>query len=112
MAYLTAITAFGSYLGRRRKSVDDYFLAGRSVPWWAIAACVVATETSTLTFTSVPGFAYAGDWSFLQLALGYILGRILIAVVLIPAYFKGEVFTSYQLLQRRFGPSVRSVAAG
>ncbi len=110
--YLVAITAFGSYLGRRRKSVDDYFLAERSVPWWAIAACVVATETSVLTFTSVPGFAYTTDWSFLQLVIGYVLGRILISVILVPAYFRGKVFTSYELLSQRFGPSVRSVAAG
>lgn len=109
--YLVGITAFGSYLGRRRKSVDDYFLAERSVPWWAIAACVVATETSVLTFTSVPGFSYAGDWSFLQLAIGYVLGRIVIAVWLIPAYFRGKVVTSYELLRNRFGTAVRSVAA-
>jgi SSS family transporter len=112
LLYLSAVTAFGSYLGRRRKSVDDYFLAERSVPWWAVAACVVATETSVLTFTSVPGFAYTSDWSFLQLVLGYVLGRILIALVLVPAYFRGKVFTSYELLKQRFGPSVRSVAAG
>lgn len=111
VGYLAGIAAFGSYLGRKRASVDDYFLAGRSVPWWAIAACVVATETSTLTFTSIPGFSYAGDWSFLQLAFGYVLGRILVSAVLVPAYFKGEVFTSYELLQQRFGPSVRGVAA-
>ncbi len=111
LGYLVAVTAFGTYLGRRRGSVDDYFLAGRSVPWWAIAACIVATETSTLTFTSVPGFSYTGDWGFLQLALGYVLGRILVAAILVPAYFKGEVFTSYELLERRFGPSVRGVAA-
>lgn len=111
LGYLVAITAFGSYLGRRRKSVNDYFLADRSVPWWAIAACVVATETSTLTFTSVPGFAYVGNWGFLQLALGFLLGRILVSAILVPAYFRGELFTSYELLQRRFGPSVRSAAA-
>jgi SSS family transporter len=111
LLYLAAITAFGSYLGRKRKSVDDYFLASRSVPWWAVTAAVVATETSTLTFTSVPGFSYAGNWAFLQLALGYILGRFIVAALLIPAYFRGEVFTSYEFLLRRFGPSVRSVAA-
>lgn len=110
--YLGAITIFGAYLGRRRSSVDDYFVAERSVPWWAIAACVVATETSVLTFTSVPGFAHGSDWSFLQLAFGYVLGRILIAAVLVPAYFRGRVFTSYELLSQRFGRSVASVAAG
>jgi SSS family transporter len=110
--YLAAVTGFGAYLGRRRKSVDDYFLAERSVPWWAIAACVVATETSVLTFTSVPGFSFGSDWSFLQLALGYVLGRILISLVLVPAYFRGKVFTSYELLRQHFGGSVASVAAG
>ena len=110
--YLAAITFFGAYLGRRRKSVNDYFLAERSVPWWAIAACVVATETSVLTFTSVPGFSFGSDWSFLQLALGYVVGRILISIVLVPAYFRGKVFTSYELLRQRFGRSVASVAAG
>jgi SSS family solute:Na+ symporter len=110
--YLVAITVFGSWLGRRRKSADDYFLAERSVPWWAITACIVATETSVLTFTSVPGFSYSGDWSFLQLAMGYIVGRIAIALVLVPSYFRGNIFTSYELLAKRFGPSVRSVAAG
>ncbi len=110
--YLGAITMFGAHLGRRRKSVDDYFLAERSVPWWAIAACVVATETSVLTFTSVPGFSHGSDWSFLQLGFGYVVGRILIAAVLVPAYFRGRVFTSYELLSQRFGRPVASVAAG
>ncbi len=110
--YLAVVTFFGAYLGRRRKSVDDYFLAERSVPWWAIAACVVATETSVLTFTSVPGFSFGSNWSFLQLAFGYVLGRILISAVLVPAYFRGKVFTSYELLRQRFGRSVASVAAG
>ena len=109
--YLAGITAFGTYLGRKRRSVEYYFLAGRTVPWWAITACVVATETSTLTFTSVPGFAYTGNWSFLQLGLGYILGRMVVSLVLVPAYFRGQLFTSYELLRARFGPSVRSVAA-
>jgi SSS family transporter len=111
-AYLTGITFFGAYLGRRRRSVDDYFLAERSVPWWAIAACVVATETSVLTFVSVPGFSFGSDWSFLQLVFGYVVGRVLISMVLVPAYFRGRVFTSYELLSQRFGRSVASVAAG
>jgi SSS family transporter len=111
LLYVLGVTSFGAHLGRKRKSVDDYFLAERSVPWWAIAACIVATETSVLTFTSVPGFAYASDWSFFQLVLGYVLGRILISILLVPAYFRGKVFTSYELLKQRFGPSVSSVAA-
>jgi len=113
LLYVVAITGFGAWLGRHRRSVDDYFLAGRSVPWWAVAACIVATETSTLTFVGVPGMAYAGDWRFLQLAFGYVLGRFLIAAILLPAYFQGRLFTSYEFLQARFGGgSVRALAAG
>ncbi|HEY7410948.1 MAG TPA: sodium/solute symporter [Vicinamibacteria bacterium] len=111
VAYVVAITTFGWWLGRRRRSVRDYFLGGRRVPWWAIAACVVATETSTLTFIGVPGTAYTGNWTFLQLAIGYVIGRALIAVVLVPAYFSGDLFTSYELLQRRFGGAVRGTAS-
>lgn len=112
LAYVGAVTAFGSWLGRRRRSVEGYFLAGRTIPWWAIAACVVATETSTLTFIGVPGLAYGGDWTFLQLAAGYVIGRIVVALVLLPAYFRGALFTSYELLQKRFGGAVRGVSAG
>ena len=111
VAYVLAITAFGTWLGRKGRSVQDYFLAGRSVPWWAIAACIVATETSTLTFVGAPALAYGGDWTFLQLVLGYILGRFAIALVLIPAYFRRQIFTSYELLQRRFGGAVRTFSA-
>jgi len=111
--YVLAITAFGAWLGRCGRSVQAYFLAGRTVPWWAVAACIVATETSTLTFIGAPGLAYGGDWSFLQLALGYLLGRIVVAVALVPAYFRGTLFTSYELLQSRFGGgAVRATAAG
>lgn len=112
VGYVVAVTAFGTWLGRRRRSVRDYFLAGRSVPWWAIAACIVATETSTLTFIGVPGTAYLGNWTFLQLALGYIIGRVVIAALFLPAYFRGDLYTSYELLGRRFGPPVRSTSAG
>jgi SSS family transporter len=110
--YVAAITTFGAWLGRRSGSVRDYFLAGRSIPWWAVASCIVATETSTLTFIGVPGMAYVGNWTFLQLALGYVLGRILIAVIFLPAYFRGDLYTSYELLQRRFGgAAVRTTSA-
>jgi len=111
-AYVAGITAFGTWLGRRRRSVEHYFLAGRSVPWWAVAACVVATETSTLTFIGAPGTAYNGDWTFLQLAFGYVIGRVAIAVLFLPAYFRGRIYTSYELLQRRFGTAVRAASAG
>jgi SSS family solute:Na+ symporter len=110
-AYVVAITAFGTWLGRRGRSTRDYFLGGRSVPWWAIAACIVATETSTLTFIGAPGTAYNGNWTFLQLVVGYVIGRLLVAWLLIPAYFRGDLYTSYELLQRRFGSAVRGTSA-
>lgn len=109
--YLVAITAFGSWFARFQKTTRDYFLTDRSVPWWAICFTIVATETSTLSFIGVPAGAYAGNMTFLQLALGYIVGRLLVSVLFIPAYFRGELFTSYELLHRRFGPSVKNVAA-
>ena len=109
--YLLAITAFGSWFARFQKTTRDYFLTGRSVPWWAICFTIVATETSTLSFIGVPAGAYAGNMTFLQLALGYVVGRVLVSVLFIPAYFRGELFTSYELLQRRFGPSVKNAAA-
>ena len=109
--YLVAITLFGSYFARFQKTPRDYFLTGRSVPWWAICFTVVATETSTLTFISVPASAYAGDMTFLQLVFGYVIGRVIVSVIFIPAYFRGDLFTSYELLQRRFGDRVKTVAA-
>src|SRR3970040_249092 len=109
--YLVAITAFGSWFARFQKTTRDYFLTDRSVPWWAICFTIVATETSTLSFIGVPAGAYAGNMTFLQLALGYIVGRLLVSVLFIPAYFRGELFTSYELLRRRFGSSVKNVAA-
>jgi SSS family transporter len=109
--YLIAITLFGSYFARFQKTTRDYFLTSRSVPWWAICFTIVATETSTLTFISVPATAYAGDMTFLQLVFGYVIGRVLISAIFIPAYFRGDLFTSYELLQRRFGDRVKNVAA-
>jgi SSS family solute:Na+ symporter len=112
-AYLVAITAFGSWFARFQKTTRDYFLTGRTVPWWAICFTIVATETSTLTFIGVPAQAYAapGNMTFLQLAAGYIIGRIIVSALFIPAYFRGELFTSYELLQRRFGTRVKTLSA-
>ena len=109
--YLVAITAFGSWFARFQKTTRDYFLTDRSVPWWAICFTIVATETSTLTFIGIPAQAYAGNMTFLQLALGYIIGRVLVSVLFIPAYFRGDLFTSYELLQRRFGTRVKTLSA-
>jgi len=111
-AYLIAIVLFGSWFARFQKTTKDYFLTGRSVPWWAICFTIVATETSTLSFIGVPASAFAGNMTFLQLAAGYILGRVLVSVLFIPAYFRGDLFTSYELLQLRFGSRVKTTAAG
>src|SRR5688572_29981538 len=110
--YLAAITAFGSWFARFQKTTRDYFLTDRSVPWWAVCFTVVATETSTLTFIGIPAAAYAGNMTFLQLAVGYVIGRIIVSLLFIPAYFRGDLFTSYELLQRRFGTRVKTLAAG
>lgn len=109
--YLVAITAFGSWFAQFQHTTRDYFLTDRSVPWWAICFTIVATETSTLTFIGIPATAYAGNMTFLQLAAGYIIGRIIVSAIFIPAYFRGELFTSYELLQRRFGPRVKTLSA-
>lgn len=111
--YLAGVVAAGVWFSKRQTSTRQYFLAGRDVPWWAIAASIVATETSTITFISVPGIAYSrgGDFGFLQLAIGYIVGRTIIAAFFVPAYFRGSIITVYELLQGPFGPNVRSLAS-
>ncbi len=111
-AYLAAITAFGSWFGRFQHTTRDYFLSGHSVPWWAVCCTVVATETSTLTFIGIPATAYAGNMTFLQLALGYVIGRVIVSALFIPAYFRGDLVTSYELLQRRFGRRITTLSAG
>src|SRR5215813_4185578 len=113
LAYLLAVTALGIYFRRGQKNVHDYFLGGRSAPWWAIAFSIVATETSTLTIIGTPAIAYGhgGNLTFLQLVFGYLIGRILIVLLLLPGYFRGEFFTAYALIEKRFGPRMRSLAA-
>jgi len=111
--YLIGIVLFGAWFGRKQKTTRDYFLGGRSVPWWAVAFSIVATETSTITFISVPGIAFArgGNFQFLQLVFGYLLGRVVISILFIPAYFRGELLTVYQLLDQRFGGKIKMIAA-
>lgn len=111
--YLIGITLFGVWFSRKQETTRDYFLGDRTVPWWAIAASIVATETSTITFISVPGIAFArgGNFQFLQLVFGYMLGRIVISLLFIPSYFRGELMTVYQLLERRFGTRIKMLAA-
>lgn len=113
VGYLIGITLFGVLFAGKQKTTDEYFVGDRSVPWWAIAMSIVATETSTITFVSVPGIAFAkgGNFQFLQLVLGYMLGRVVISLVFIPLYFKGELQTVYQLLGDRFGSRVKMLAS-
>ncbi|MCG6957472.1 MAG: sodium:solute symporter [Gemmatimonadetes bacterium] len=107
VTYLVGVTVWGAWLGRGQKGGTDYFLGSRSLPWAAVMLSVVATETSTLTFLSVPGVAYVGSMTFLQLTLGYLAGRTVVAAVLLPAYFRGQLSTAYALLESRFGLGAR-----
>ncbi len=111
--YLIGVTLFGVWFAPKQETTEDYFVGDRNVPWWAIAASIVATETSTITFISVPGIAFAkgGNFQFLQLVFGYMLGRIVISLLFIPMYFKGELQTVYQLLGDRFGNKVKMLAS-
>ncbi|MBV9441824.1 MAG: sodium transporter, partial [Acidobacteriaceae bacterium] len=110
-AYLVLITWFGARFKKNQRSLKDYFLGGRDAPWWAIAFSIVSAETSTLTVIGTPALSIAGNFTFLQLILGYLLGRIVISVLFLPQYFRGEMFTAYELMQRRFGPRVRKFTA-
>lgn len=112
VVYMAAVTLWGAWLGRGAKGATDYFLGSRELPWWAVLLSVVATETSTLTFLSIPGVAYLGTLTFLQLTLGYLVGRILVATFMLPAYHAGSLTTAYELLDTRFGPETRRFASG
>ena len=112
VAYLVFITWFGARFKESQRTLKDYFLGGRGAPWWAIAFSIVSAETSTLTVIGTPAISFAGNFTFLQLIFGYLLGRIVIAVLFLPHYFRGELFTAYELMQRRFGPYVRKFTAG
>src|SRR3954468_253257 len=106
-AYLAGTTWLGIWVGRRQRDAKDYFVAGRDIPWWAVMFSVVASETSALTFISIPGLAYTTNLGFLQVATGYLLGRIVVAYVLLPRYYQGELVTAYALLEQRFGLATR-----
>ncbi|MGA8617845.1 MAG: sodium:solute symporter [Candidatus Sulfotelmatobacter sp.] len=110
--YLVGITLFGLRFRKRHRSLRDYFLAGRDIPWWAIALSIVAAETSTLTIISIPGLAYDTNFTFLQVVMGYVLGRVVISFVLLPHYFRGDLYTAYELIELRFGRGLRSLTAG
>jgi len=110
--YLVGITLFGLRFRKRQRSLRDYFLAGRDIPWWAISLSIVAAETSTLTIISIPGLAYDANLAFLQVVMGYMVGRVVISFVLLPHYFRGDLYTAYELIERRFGRGLRSLTAG
>jgi SSS family solute:Na+ symporter len=109
--YLLVITALGFYFRRGQRDARDYFLGGRSAPWWALALSIVATETSTLTIIGTPAIGYATNLTFLQLVIGYLIGRVLIVLLFLPGYFRGEYLTAYALIEKRFGEKMRAVAA-
>jgi solute:Na+ symporter, SSS family len=111
IAYLLGVTALGVYFRRGSQDAKDYFLGGRTAPWWALAFSIVATETSTLTIIGTPAISYGGNMTFLQLVFGYLIGRVLIVLLLLPGYFRGEFFTAYALIEKRFGARTRAVAA-
>ncbi len=110
--YLAGITLFGLRFRKKQRTLRDYFLAGRDIPWWAISLSIVAAETSTLTIISIPGLAYDTNLTFLQVVMGYVVGRIVISFVLLPHYFRGDLYTAYELIERRFGRGLRSLTAG
>ncbi len=110
--YLASVTAFGMRFRKQASTLKGYFLAEKTIPWWAISLSIVAAETSTLTIISVPGMAYERNFGFLQLVIGYLVGRVIISVLLIPQYFRGELVTAYQLIERRFGQRLRGLTAG
>lgn len=111
--YLIGVVLFGSWVGGKQKNLSDYLLGGKTLPWWAILGSIVATETSTVTFLSVPGIAYEprGNLQFLQLAIGFIVGRLLVIVFLLPLYFRGEIYSAYEVLKQRFGGTTERVSS-
>lgn len=112
IAYLIAVTAFGAHFRKSQRTLHDYFLGGRRLPWWAIALSVVSAETSILTIISTPGIAYRSNMAFLQLVLGYLVARVVVSFLFIPRYFAGELFTAYQLIEQRFGQGLKIFTAG
>jgi SSS family transporter len=111
LIYLVGITWFGARFRRGQRDLRDYFLGGRTAPWWAISLSIVSAETSTLTIVGTPALAFAGDLGFLQVVFGYLLARIVITALLLPHYFRGEMFTAYELMRRRFGEGIRKLTA-
>src|SRR3954454_14777179 len=112
LLYLLGITWFGARFRGSQKTLKDYFLGGRTAPWWAIAFSIVSAETSTLTVIGTPSLAFNGNFGFLQVVMGYLLARVTISILFLPQYFRGEMFTAYELMERRFGNRIRRLTAG
>src|SRR2546421_9617829 len=112
LAYLIGIIALGVWFGKGQKNTRDYFLGSKNIPWWGIGFSIVAAETSALTVIGVPGMAYGSNIGFIQMIIGYVIARIILAVVMVPHYFKGEIYSPYQLFENRLGPSARRTAGG
>src|SRR5229473_4333618 len=112
LAYLVAITWFGARFRSSQRNLKDYFLGGHSAPWWAIALSIVSAETSTLTVIGTTALSFGGNFEFLQVVFGYLFGRIIISTIFLPQYFRGEMFTAYELMRRRFGERIRKLTAG
>src|SRR5256884_3618237 len=110
--YLLGIIAFGVWFGKDQHNTRDYFLGSKNIPWWGIGLSIVAAETSALTIIGVPGIAFGGDIAFIQMIAGYVIARIILAIVLVPHYFKGEIYSPYQLFANTLGPSARQTAGG
>lgn len=110
--YLLGIIGLGLWFGKDQRSTRDYFLGSKNIPWWGIGFSIVAAETSALTIIGVPAMAYGGDIAFIQMIIGYVIARIILAIVLVPHYFKGEIYSPYQLFANKFGPSARQTAGG
>ncbi|MDD5361152.1 MAG: sodium:solute symporter [Ignavibacteria bacterium] len=109
--YLIGTVAAGFLTSKKQKNSRDYFLGGKELKWWAVGFSIVASETSTLTFISIPGLAYKSDMTFMQLIFGYFIGRIIVSLVFIPAYYKGNIETAYDFLGKRFGQKLRKLTS-
>src|SRR6185295_13924912 len=111
-AYLGGIIGLGVWFGKDQKNTRDYFLGSKNIPWWGIGLSIVAAETSALTIIGVPAIAYGGNIAFIQLIIGYVIARLVLAVVMVPHYLKGEIYSPYQLFSNAFGESARKTAGG
>jgi SSS family transporter len=112
LLYLGGIIALGMWFGKDQRNTRDYFLGSKNISWWGIGLSIVAAETSALTIIGVPAMAYGGNIAFIQMIAGYVIARVILAVVLVPHYFKGEIYSPYQLFADKFGPCARQTAGG